>query len=60
MLFPYSIKVTRKNRLKPMEIMNSNLPKLRRIGSWYVLAVFEQDLVDQNPCILPDMEKSPV
>lgn len=33
--------------------MDSNLPELHRIGSWYVLAVFKRDLVDQNPSILP-------
>ncbi|MFM8263768.1 MAG: hypothetical protein ACKN9S_15940, partial [Pirellula sp.] len=48
-----SIKVTRKNRPMPMAIMDSNLPELHRIGSWYVLAVFKRDLVDQNPSILP-------
>jgi len=60
MFFPYSIKVTRKNRRKPVAILNSNLPQPSRIGSWYVLAVFKQDLVDQNPSILPDRAKSPV
>jgi len=43
-----------------MAVLDSNLPKPSRIGSWYVLAVFEQDLGEQNPSILPDGEKSPV